>query len=63
MCITIVWCVSNTRLFCKVSNNLQIVQVFEVLAKDNILQIGETNGQIDIEIMSYSQVECYNWIK
>ena len=51
MCITIVWCVSNTRLFCKVSNNSLIIQVFDELAKDSIYRIEETDIQKDAEII------------
>ena len=48
-CITIVWRVSNTRLFCKVSNNPLIIQVFDELAKDSIYRIEETDIQKDAE--------------
>ena len=63
MCITIVWCVSNTRLFCKVSNNSLIIQVFDELAKDSIYRIEETDKQKDAEIIYWCWDECYDIIR
>ena len=51
MCITIVWCVSNTRLFCKVSNNSLIIQVFDELAKDSIDRMVEADRQKGVVII------------
>lgn len=51
MCITIVWCVSNTRLFCKVSNNPLIIQVFDELAKESIDRMVEADRQKGVVII------------